>query len=47
MLGDNDVDWHINPYFRMNLGGGDFRFGFLYQGLAETWKLATSMVVSF
>jgi len=47
----NNIGWHINPYLRMNIGGGDLRVGFLLEDHdgngSFTWKLPISMLVSF
>ena len=53
VAGDDVINWHVNPYLRMPMGGsGDFRVGALFDsstasGAKVNWLLATSMVFSF
>jgi len=49
---DEKINFHINPYFRFAMGGGDFRVGLLVAGntvdnSVVTWRLPISMLVAF
>jgi|GEM_PF-6355495 len=49
---DEKINFHINPYFRFAMGGGDFRIGLIVEGntvdnSVVTWRLPMSMLVAF
>jgi len=48
----DDINWHINPYLRLNVGSGDLRVGLLVEGSSAnntnvTFKLPISMLFAF
>jgi len=50
-VGNGNIGFHINPYLRLAIGGGDFRFGVMFEDDDGNgtfgWKVPISMLISF